>query len=200
MNRLSARFGEERNEPVETAATDPQDRLVEMITREPTRLMQRIGRLIHDDFVAEDLAQESLVRALRSITSLRGTDEGTVCKWLDRIAYNAALNYIRDEERRPGNVSLNTGEQPLADTLPAPEPEPAAAIVQAEVQDALLELIRALPTELSAVFLLRDVESLSTAETAGALGISEGLVKWRLHHARKQLRAQLRIDDAPKPA
>jgi|GEM_PF-3020357 len=176
---------------MEHAETSAHDRLVEMITREPTRLMRRIGRLIRDDVVAEDLAQESLVRALRNITTVRDSDEGLVCKWLDRIAYNVAANYSRDQGRRPVGVSLDAEDNTLAERISAPEPEPAAAIVQAEVQHALLDLIRALPPEIRAVFLLRDVEGVSTADTAKALGIDEGLVKWRLHTARKRLRAQL---------
>jgi RNA polymerase sigma-70 factor (ECF subfamily) len=86
---------------------------------------------------------------------------------------------------------MNADEGALAAALPAPEPEPATAVGQAEVRHTLLDLIRALPAELRAVFILRDVEGLSTAETAAALGIGEGLVKWRLHHARRRLRDQL---------
>jgi RNA polymerase sigma-70 factor (ECF subfamily) len=166
-------------------------RLAEMIAREPRRLPKRIGRLIHDGVAAEDLAQESLLRALRNVATLRGADEAVVCKWLDRIACNLAFNYARDEGRRPVGVSIDADVSGLAATLPSLEPEPAVAISQAEVQHALLDLIRALPAEIRAVLILRDVEGLSTAESASALGIGEGLVKWRLHQARKQLREQL---------
>jgi RNA polymerase sigma-70 factor, ECF subfamily len=79
----------------------------------------------------------------------------------------------------------------LAAVLPTPEPEPPKVVMQAEAQRALLDLISALPPEVRSVFILRDVEGLSTSKTAATMGISEGLVKWRLHHARKRLREQL---------
>ncbi|WP_110516003.1 sigma-70 family RNA polymerase sigma factor [Herpetosiphon llansteffanensis] len=183
---------------MEASELNAHDRLIAMITREPQRLMRRIGRLISDDFVAEDLAQESLVRALRNITSVRQSDEGVVCKWLDRIAHNVAINYARDQGRQPLGVSLDAPNAVYSETISTNEPEPAAMLVQAEVQHELLDLIRALPAEFRAVFLLRDVEGLSTAATAQALAIDEGLVKWRLHKARKRLRAQLQLDLAAR--
>src|SRR5262245_12888942 len=112
-------------------------RLAEMIAREPRRLPNRIGRLIRDDVAAEDLAQESLVRALRNVATLRGADEALVCKWLDRIACNVAFNYARDEGRRPVGQSIDADAGALANTLPASEPEPAAAVDQAEVRHVL---------------------------------------------------------------
>src|SRR5687768_13997500 len=123
-----------------------------MIAREPQRLPSRIRRLIRDDVAAEDLAQESLVRALRNMATLRGADEGLVCKWLDRIACNVAFNYTRDEGRRPAGVSIDADGGALAAELLAPEPQPAAALGQTEVRHALLDLIRALPAEIRAVF------------------------------------------------
>ena len=171
---------------------DARDCLARMIAREPTRLPRRIVRLVHDAGLAEDLAQESLVRALRSIATVRGGNEGTVCAWLDRIARNVAFNHARDA-RRPGDASLDAGDGALAATIGDPAPEPPAAVAEAEARCALLDAIRALPPDLRDVFLMRDAEGRSTAEKAAALGIGEGLVKWRLHHARKRLRAQLDV-------
>src|SRR5262245_16835660 len=105
-----------------------------MIAREPRRLPTRIGRLVHDDIVAEDLAQESLVRALRNLVTLRGTDEAVVCLWLDRIARNVAFNYTRDQSRQPIGMSIDADAGALAGTLPDREPEPAAAVGEADTQ------------------------------------------------------------------
>src|SRR5262249_59514534 len=88
-------------------------RLAEMITREPRRLPNRIGRLIRDDIAAEDLAQESLVRALRNLATLRGADEAVLCKWLDRIACNVSFNYVRDQGRQPAGLSMDAAEAAL---------------------------------------------------------------------------------------
>lgn len=173
------------------------ERLTAMIIREPHRLSTRIRRLIYDNLTAEDLAQESLVRALRRLDTLRGTaDEALLCKWLDRIACNVAFNHVRNQHRRPAMISLDAAVDPLAERLHAREPDPAAMVSQTETQDELWELIHALPSDIRAVFILRDIRELSTAETAGILGIKEGLVKWRLSRARQHLREQL-SDIAP---
>src|SRR5215471_16571284 len=182
--------------PMNTDEHTARLQLDQMISREPRRLPTRIGRLIRDDFAAEDLAQESLVRALRNLATVRGSDEALLCKWLDRIACNVAFNYARDESRRPGRVSIDARDD-LPESLPSPEPDPALAAGLAEDQRTLLEVMRSLPTDLRNVFILRDVEGLSTLDTAAALGITDGLVKWRLHHARKVLRQKL-AEHAPE--
>src|SRR5215467_2807372 len=146
-------------------------RLDQMISREPRRLPTRIGRLIRDDFAAEDLAQESLVRALRNLTTVRGTDEALLCKWLDRIACNVAFNYSRDEGRRPSSMSIDARDD-LSGSLPSAEPDPALAADIADDRRRLSEVMRSLPSDLRVVFTLRDVEGLSTLDTASTLGIS----------------------------
>ena len=168
-----------------------------MIAREPQRLTRRIQRIIRDETTAEDLAQESLVRALRGLLTLRGqAEEPLLCSWLDRIARNAAYNYVRDRNRRPDEMSLDDPEpesEPLAERLPSTDLDPALVCSQKEARHRLHTLIQNLPADLRAVFLLREMEELSTADTAAALGIGEGLVKWRLHRARALLRERLNV-------
>jgi RNA polymerase sigma-70 factor (ECF subfamily) len=183
--------------PTKTAAG--QRILSAMIAREPKRLTRRILRIIRDKVTAEDLAQESLVRALHGLITLRGeAEEPLLCSWLDRIARNVAYNYVRDQGRQPAAVSLNdhdTESEPLVDQLPTSDPDPALACSQKEVRHQLHTIIQSLPADLRAVFLLRDMEELSTADTATALDIGEGLVKWRLHRARALLRQRLVVSD-----
>lgn len=163
--------------------------LDQMIRREPCRLTARIQRIIQDQATAEDLAQETLLKALHRLDSLRGDPaEPLLCAWLDRIARNLAYNYVRDRSRRPAQHSLELIGPEL---LPAPEPDPAAAVVTQDATAHLVELVQSLDRPLRQVFLLREIEGLSTAETAQLLQIKEGLVKWRLHKARKLLQARL---------
>jgi RNA polymerase sigma-70 factor, ECF subfamily len=164
-----------------------QQTLTTMIEREPHRLTTRIGRIIRDEISAEDLAQEALLRALRSLASV-GSDggEARMCAWLDRIARNLAYNHIRDTGRRPV-------AQPLDDQFQSKEPDPAQACVSADTRTHLFTLIQGLPSGLREVFLLREQEGLSTAQTAAMLEIGEGLVKWRLHRAKQLLRQTLEL-------
>lgn len=169
--------------------------LGEMIEREPCRLSARIQRIVRDEASAADLAQQALVRALSALSTLRGeAEEPLLCTWLDRIARNLALNHVRDRKRRGTHQSLDavpsTG-QPLADRLATDEPTPEGACDIEQTHAYLFSFIQELKPELRAVFLLRDVEELSTKEAAASLGIDEGLVKWRLHQARQSLRARL---------
>lgn len=170
-----------------------------MIARDPQRQRRTIKRIIREEETAEDLAQESLIRALYGIASLRGNlEEPLLCSWLDRIARNLALNYIRDKNRKPDFMSLNNdskGNYTLLDSLPSSSPAPDQECSQIETGKLLHQLIQSLPAELRAVFLLRKMENLSTIETSDLLNISEGLVKWRLHQAKKLLREMLAEKD-----
>lgn len=165
--------------------TCKQQTLTAMIEREPNRLATRIGRIIRDELSAEDLAQETLLRALRSIATVEPDGgEARLCAWLDRIARNLALNYIRDRGRRPATA-------PLDEQIPADDEDPAIACAAADTRTQLLALMQGLPSGIREVFLLREQEGLSTAQTAEVLGIKPGLVKWRLHRAKELLRAAL---------
>lgn len=167
--------------------------LSEMISREPRRLPTRIGRIIRDEFTAEDLAQDALLRALRSLAGLRGEpEEPLLCAWLDRIARNVAYNHLRDA--RPAPATLSEPETGVTPTAP-PTDDPAIAFQATATREQLRDLIRLLPPGLRQVFLLRESEGLSTRETAEALGIKPNLVKLRLHRARQLLRGWLREAD-----
>lgn len=178
-----------------TKKEDACKNLTKMVGQEPERLTVRIGRIIGDTAVAEDLAQDSLLRALRNIDSLRGpADEPLLCKWLDRIAHNVAVNHVRDDQRKPAVCSIDDSQTNLTEQLPDVEPAPDTAVSQNETAQQLQNLINTLPPDLQDVLILRDVKGMSTKETAVALDIKEGLVKWRLHQARQQLREQILSD------
>jgi RNA polymerase sigma-70 factor (ECF subfamily) len=141
---------------------------------------------------AEDVLQETLMSAYRSVGGFEARSQlGT---WLYRIAYNAAL--MRQRKRRPDSVSidepvtLDDGEmvpRQFFDWCCLPEPD----LMSAEAQQVMNEAIQALPESLKAVFVLRDLEGLSTEEAGEVLGLSESAVKTRLHRARLFLRERL---------
>ncbi len=149
-------------------------------------------RLLGSREEAEDILQETFLQAFQHLKDFRG--EARLCTWLYRIAYNLALMRLRRKE--PETVSIdqpilleNDEEVPreLFDWCCLPEEE----LLRAELRSVLDEAIRSLPPSLRTVFLLRDVEGLSTEEVAGILGISTDAVKTRLHRARLQLRERL---------
>jgi len=141
---------------------------------------------------AEDVLQETLVSAYRSIGGFQGRSQ--IGTWLYRIATNVALMHQR--RRQPDSVSideplaLGDGEmvpRQLFDWCCLPEPD----LMSAEARQMMEQAIQALPETLKTVFVLRDIEGLSTEETGEVLGLSESAVKSRLHRARLFLRERL---------
>lgn len=141
---------------------------------------------------AEDILQETYIKALRNLKNFNG--RSSLSTWLYRIATNEALMLLR--RKRPDSLSLDEslageeGEQEpvqIVDWCCMPERE----LMSAEARKRLDEAVDSLPQTLRVVFLLRDIEDLSTRETAEVLGLSEEAVKTRLSRARMRLRERL---------
>lgn len=148
-------------------------------------------RMMRNERDAEDVVQETLLSAFRAIRSFDG--RSSLKTWLYRIAYNAALMRLR--RYAPQTVPVDDSPDDDADVPPRelrdwcclPEQEFETAAARAELARAVDEL----SPRLREVFVLREMEELSTEETATALGVSEAVVKTRLHRARLWLRDRL---------
>jgi RNA polymerase sigma-70 factor (ECF subfamily) len=148
-------------------------------------------RILKDPQEAEDIVQETFLNAFRSIDAFQG--RSSVGTWLFRIAYNTALMRLR--KSHPETLSVDGSEsgdgkaEPLElfDFSNLPEEE----VLNREVQDQIQAAIEAAPSNLRVVFALRELEGLSTTETAEVLGLSEEAVKTRLHRGRLWLRQRL---------
>jgi len=159
--------------------------LFELLMRRHNPLVYRTIRgVIRDDSEVEDVMQEAYVAAFTHLSRFRS--ESRFSTWLVRIAINAALQRLR---KRGEQVDLD------ADALPEPaQPPSSSPETQAMVHEASKALERAvneLPPSYRMVFILREVEGLSTAEVADALKLSEENVKQRLHRGKAQLRETL---------
>jgi RNA polymerase sigma-70 factor (ECF subfamily) len=141
---------------------------------------------------AEDILQETFIKAFRHLNTFDG--RSNLSTWLYRIATNEALMKIR--KKNPETVSIDEplatleGEQEplqIVDWCCLPEDELTSTEVRAYIDAA----VERLPESLRVVFLLRDIEDLSTLETAQALNLSEEAVKTRLSRARMRLREDL---------
>jgi RNA polymerase sigma-70 factor (ECF subfamily) len=164
------------------------EELVERYERKIFRLTMNITRNRED---AEDAMQEAF---LKSYTHLKDFEGGSrFYTWLVRIAANEALMKLR--KRRPNQVSLDEPIQGEDDLMPLEiedwGPSPEQRFAQTEMQTILAGVIDELEPDYRVTFALRDVENLSTEETAKALGISTAAVKSRLLRARLKLRQKL---------
>lgn len=151
-------------------------------------------RLLGDEQAAEDVLQETFLKAFRAIARFQG--RSLLSTWLYRIATNESLMRLR---RREPTVSLSLdepmGDQELSELVSGPlvdwSSAPAEQLLSSEARLEMDKAISDLPEALRVVFVLRDLQGLSGAETAQALGISVQAVKTRLHRARLWLRDRL---------
>ncbi len=167
------------------------DALTQRYQRELLAHCYRMSGSVHE---AEDLVQETLLRAWRSSTGFEG--RSSVRTWLYRIATNVCLTNLEARPRRPLPTGLGTPDQPAADPLdPQPgipwlEPIPDAA-VQVEEKDsirlAFVAALQHLPARQRAVLVLRDVLRWSAAETAEALDTTAAAVNSALQRAHAQI-------------
>jgi RNA polymerase sigma-70 factor (ECF subfamily) len=156
-------------------------------------MIYRLGlKMLNNPQDAEDILQETFIKAYRHIGNFDG--RSSVSTWLYRIATNEALMSIR--RKRPETISFDVPsvydtepQEPLqiVDWCCLPEDE----FLTSEGRARLDEAANRLPASLRVVFILRDIEGLSTRETAEVLEISEMAVKTRLSRARLRLREDL---------
>jgi RNA polymerase sigma-70 factor (ECF subfamily) len=165
------------------------------------RLYRLALSLLHDADDAEDVVQESFLNAFNAIDAFRG--QSGLGTWLYRITYNNALMRLRKQPPDSESVdqTLDLGEEGFVvprqffDWCCLPEED----FQSAEVRQELVKAIGGLSPNLSSTFILRDMEGLSTRETAVALDTSEDVIKTRLRRARLQLREALSIYLEPNP-
>ena len=157
-------------------------------------------RLVGNPSDAEDLAQDSLIRALKALPGFRG--ESSLSTWVYRITVNTWKNRVRSEKRRGlwKMVSLNlfTGED--EDEEPAFKDNEApldAGLETAEKGTLVQRALMQLDEESRAVIVLREIQVQSYQEIAAALEIPEGTVKSRLSRAREALKEKLQKYVAP---
>jgi RNA polymerase sigma-70 factor (ECF subfamily) len=163
--------------------------LVKQYDRQVFRIAQHITQNRED---AQDVVQDAFLKAYQKLDQFQGNSK--FYTWLVRIAVNEALMRLR--KRRTGRmVSLDediaTEEGSVPRDLAEWRPNPEQQYNQAELADILRKTINGLPPGFRVVFVLRDVEGLSTEETAESLGLSVPAVKSRLLRARLQLRERL---------
>jgi RNA polymerase sigma-70 factor (ECF subfamily) len=164
------------------------ERLVQGYDRRIFRVAQNITCHRQD---AEDVVQNAFVKAFRNLALFRG--DSRFYNWLVRIAVNEALGKVR--RHRANEVSIDeliaVGDALVPREIQDWSPNPELRYSQQELRNILTAAIKKLEPGYRTVFHLRDIEGLSTEETAQALGMTAWAVKSRLHWARMRLRNSL---------
>lgn len=163
--------------------------LYEVILRRYNQRLYRVARaILRNDAEAEDVMQDAYVRAYEHLDQFAG--RAPFSTWLTRIAVHESLARLRrrnrneplDETEHEGGASMN-----LADRSPDPEQNASGAQVRELLEAAVMDL----PESYRTVIMLRDIEEMSTAETAEALDLTEDNVKVRLHRGHGMVRSWL---------
>lgn len=164
-----------------------------LVSRHNRRLYRVARGVLRDDAEAEDVVQETYVRAFTRLDGFRG--QASLATWLTRIALNEALGRLR--RRRPHadlaalDAAIADGGGPIVFPMSPAPAGPESEAGRAQVRQLLERAVDALPEGFRLVFVLREIEGLSTEETAALLDIRPETVKTRLHRARRLLRLSI---------
>jgi len=181
-------------ELVRLARAGNEDAVRLLVRRHNRRLFRMARAVVRDDAEAEDIVQETYVRAFTGLDGFRGGAQFST--WLTRIALNEALGRLR--RRRP---TAEIGEVEAAGGLRAEgvimfpsslmPPGGDSELARKEVREFLEQAVDELPEHFRLVFVLRDIEEMSVEETAEQLSLKPETVKTRLHRARRLMRATI---------
>ncbi len=157
-----------------------------LVERHHRRLYLLTRRLLRDDAEAEDATQEVHLKVLTRLDQFEA--RSSFAKWMTRIALNEALSRLRTRARRPVLTISDPGEgRPVLD-FRSREDDPEVKAITAEASGRVGKVLQTLPETYRAVFINRELDDMTTAETASILGLSDQCVATRLNRARALLR------------
>jgi len=164
----------------------------ELVNRYEHNIYRLARHITQNPEDAEDVLQETFLKAYEHLGDFQGNSK--FYTWLVRIAVNQSLMKLR-KRKSDASVSLDdpfdTGEENLTREIAVWDPNPELTYSREEIRSILEKAVDSLPPTFRAVFALRDIEELSTEETAAALNLSVPAVKSRLLRARLRLREKL---------
>jgi RNA polymerase sigma-70 factor (ECF subfamily) len=163
--------------------------LFEIVMRRYNQRLYRLARtILRDDAEAEDVMQDAYVRAYEHLHQFAG--KAAFSTWLSRIAIHEALARKRRRGRHEELDALTVNGDSMS-ILKSSDPSPEDGTANSQMRELLEKAIDRLPESYRTVVVMRQVEEMSVAETAASLGVTEAVVKTRLHRAHAMLRKEL---------
>ncbi len=149
------------------------------------KIISLVGRYVKDPMIAEDIAQESFIKAYRALERFRG--DSAFYTWLYRIAINTAKNHLVATARRVplDGVDAVDAEQYDDGALLRDRSTPEAELLTEEIRDVVFQTIEDLPDDLRMAIKLREIENMSYEEIAEAMECPIGTVRSRIFRARE---------------
>jgi RNA polymerase sigma-70 factor (ECF subfamily) len=163
-----------------------------LVLRYQHKVVKLVARLLRDPTEAEDVAQESFVKAYRALASFRG--DSAFYTWMYRIAVNTARNAMASRQRRPIEYEggLNEGELSVMEARLRHTDTPEASVLSEEIRTTVNRAVEQLPEDLRTAIILREVEGLSYEEIAEAMECPVGTVRSRIFRAREAIDRSLK--------
>ena len=167
----------------------------ELVTRYRTRVFSMIYNMVHSEQDAWDLAQDSFLKAWKSIKRFRG--RSSFYTWIYRIVLNLTIDWLRKKQVKGAGKEFDDAVQlkeidPASKTLPKTEALPHQMMERDEIRTRIEKAIGQLSPEHRAVILMKEIDDMQYHEIAESLGCSIGTVMSRLFYARKKLQNLLR--------
>jgi RNA polymerase sigma-70 factor (ECF subfamily) len=167
----------------------------QLVARYRTRVFAMIYNMVHNEQDAWDLAQESFIKAWKSIGRFRG--RSSFYTWIYRIVMNVTIDWLRKKQIKGGGAEFDDAIElkeiePASRTVPKADPLPHQRMERDEIRARIDKAIAQISPEHRAVILMKEIEDMQYHEIAEALGCSIGTVMSRLFYARKKLQNLLR--------
>lgn len=177
-------------ELVDAAQTGNAEAFGVLVRRHQKRIFRVAVHLLKNSAEAEDVTQDTFIRAYRALPRFDGRSEAFT--WMYRIAVNLSLNVIRSRKHTKKSSPV---EDPQVEGLLVEQRkgfgDPSVQSAERQAALALLDGLDELSETLRTTLILVSIDGLSQAEAAEILGCPEGTIAWRVHEARKKLRAYL---------
>ena len=160
-----------------------------LLERHRSRVFTTILLIVRDEEVAEDLLQDTFIKAIHTMKGGRYNEEGKFAPWICRIAHNLAIDSFRRNKRTP-HISLSDNDR-LANTLTIADDGPDDILAREETHTRLRALIQELPAAQKEVLLMRHYGDMSFQEIADATGVSINTALGRMRYALINLRKKM---------
>jgi len=156
------------------------------------KLIKMIARYVSDPSEAQDVAQETFIKAYRALPNFRG--DSSFYTWIYRIGANTAKNYLVAQGRRPpgSDIDAQDAEQYMGDTSLRETDTPEGLAHRDEIEKTVFDAIDALPDDLRTAITLRELDGLSYEEIAVAMECPVGTVRSRIFRAREAIDKRVR--------
>ncbi|MFZ3170786.1 MAG: RNA polymerase sigma factor [Carboxydocellales bacterium] len=173
--------------------TENQASFEHIIAQNEQKIFNLILSMTNDFYLAQDLTQETLLKAFQSRQSFQG--KAKFSTWLYRIAVNVTIDYQRKSYTHRENPVENIETKCHTENVTS---DPDGTCQKKAIKDILFQTVAKLPDQQREVFILREINGLSTKEVAEILDCTTELVKWRLHKARSAMRKNLQTENQYK--